>query len=286
MRVNLLFGLIFVIGCNAEKAKQEIFSYGKELGQVNKRLEEASGLAASATNSGFLWTLNDSGNDAVIFLIDESGTIRLACKLANATNRDWEDLAVGPGPQTEKSYVYVADIGDNDERFRFKIIYRFEEPILAQEKEIIITQYDTLVLRLPDGKRDMEALLLDPITRDLFLVSKRESKAGLYRAPAPVVHDTATLEKMLTLPLTEIVAGSISTDGNEVLLKSYGAVYYWKKSGNESVAALLANEPIELSYEREPMGEAVAWSRDGSAYYTLSESKGKRAHLVKYTRNQ
>ena len=286
MRIRLFIVFALVLGCNHERTTKEIFSNGKASGEVSKRLKEASGLAASAANPGLLWTLNDSGNSAEVFLIDEEANVRLVCKLANAINRDWEDIAVGPGPRPETNYVYVADIGDNDEKFGLKFIYRFEEPVLGLETEITITRYDTLVLRLPDAMRDTEALLLDPVTRDLFLVSKRENKAGVYRAASPGSHDTVTLDRILNLPMTQIVAGSISADGREILLKSYDHVYYWKKSGDESVAALLGKDPIELPYDREPMGEAIAWSRDGSAYYTLGESKGHRASLMKYKRNQ
>ena len=56
--------------------------------------------------------------------------IKLTCTLAGVENRDWEDIAVGPGPDASKSYVYVADIGDNEGQYQYKYIYRFEEPVL------------------------------------------------------------------------------------------------------------------------------------------------------------
>ena len=121
------------------------------------------GLAASATNPGFLWTLNDNGNPPEVFLIDQHARIRLVCKLPNVRNRDWEDIAIGAGPKEGKNYVYVADIGDNQAQYDFKVIYRFEEPVLSQEKEVVITEYDTLALRMPDGKRDAETILIDPL---------------------------------------------------------------------------------------------------------------------------
>ncbi len=285
MRIIILIGLLaFAFGCKTGKTSQALFSSGKALGEVDKRLEEASGLAASVANPGMLWTLNDNGNPAEVFLIDQHARTRLVCRLANVRNRDWEDMAIGAGPEEGKSYVYVADIGDNDAQYEFKIIYRFVEPMLSQEKEVIITEYDTLALRMPDGKRDAETLLIDPLTHDLFIVSKRENNVGLYRRPYPFTHDTTTLEKVSTLHLTAIVAGSISADGQEVLLKNYSKVFYWKKSNNESLSDLLAKQPIELDYEREPQGEAIAWSLDGSEFYTLSESHGGKASLIVYKR--
>ena len=287
MRIIVLIGLLaFALGCKTGKTSQVLFSSGEALGEVDKRLEEASGLAASVANPGMLWTLNDNGNPAEVFLIDQHAGIRLVCKLATVRNRDWEDIAIGAGPEEGKNYVYVADIGDNEAQHEFKVIYRFVEPVLSQEKEIIITEYDTLAMRMPDGKRDAETLLIDPLTHDLFIVSKRENNVGLYRSPYPFTRDTTTLEKVSTLHLTAIVGGSISADGQEVLLKNYGKVFYWKKSNNESLSNLLSNQPIELDYEREPQGEAIAWSRDGGEFYTLSESHDGKASLIVYKRSR
>jgi hypothetical protein len=287
MRIIGLIGLLAIAsGCKPEKTSQAIFSSGEALGEVDKRLEEASGLAASVANPGLLWTLNDNGNPPEVFLIDHHARIKLVCKLPNIRNRDWEDIAIGAGPEEGKNYVYVADIGDNEAQYDFKVIYRFVEPVLSQEKEIVITAYDTLAMRMPDGKRDAETILIDPLTHDLFIVSKRENQVSLYRSRYPFAHDTTTLEKVSTLRLTSIVAGSISTDGREVLLKNYGEVFYWKKSNNETLPELLAKEPIKLDYEREPQGEAIAWSRDGNEFYTLSESLSRNASLIVYKRNR
>ena len=68
-------------------------------------------------------------------------------------NRDWEDIAVGPGPVDGKNYVYVGEIGDNDAKYRFKRVYRFEEPVLNKTtKSIDIVAFDTIIFRLPKKK--------------------------------------------------------------------------------------------------------------------------------------
>src|SRR5688500_13312675 len=95
--------IMATVACSQKKGENsnsDIFLAGKELGEVtNKKLAEASGLAASADNPGLLWTLNDSGNKPEVYLIDEQLNIRLTCRLKNVINRDWEDLTVGPGPE-------------------------------------------------------------------------------------------------------------------------------------------------------------------------------------------
>ncbi len=281
-----LFALIalLTLACTREPARSDLFSAGNDLGEVPKRLEEASGLVASHLNEGMFWSLNDGGNPPEVYLIDQQARIRLTCRFPNLRNRDWEDIGIGAGPDEGQPYVYIADIGDNDAVYDYKMIYRFKEPVLANEKSLVITLYDTLVLKMPDGKRDTEAIMTDPLNNDLYVVSKRENEVGLYRALYPFTSDSITLTKTATLHLTSIVAGSISSDGGEVLLKNYAKVYYWKREKGESITDLLQREPIKLKYDREPQGEAICWSRDGSAYYTVSESRGKNASLMEYKR--
>jgi hypothetical protein len=255
------------------------------LGSVDSRISEASGLVASIANPGFFWTINDSGNPAEIFLIDRHAVIRLVCTLGNITNRDWEDISIDKDAHG-KSYLYVADIGDNHSLYKYKMIYRFQEPSLRNDKLRIITKFDTYVFQFSDGKRDAETILIDPKNHDLFIITKRENWVGLYQAPNPLSKDTMIFKKVMSLPFTQIVAGGISPNGKRVLLKNYDKVYLWERKENQTIPQLLLCAPMEVPYEREPQGEAIAWSRDGREFYTLSESQfRKHASLIVHNRN-
>src|SRR6185295_2348177 len=183
--------------CNGKRAR---LSEMVSLGRVDPRLEEASGLVASVVNPGFFWVINDSGNPPEIFLIDHQVKTRLVCTLFNGHNRDWEDIAIGAGPKPDKKYIYVADIGDNWSQNELKYIYRFEEPVLSTQNQLSIAQYDTLILRMPDGKTAAETILIDPITNDFFLISKRADSAVVYSANSPSPKNTIVLQKKLVLP--------------------------------------------------------------------------------------
>ena len=285
MRIPFFLVVVGLIAwcCNPGKPKSLIAT---SLGQVDQRLEEVSGLVASVANPGLLWCINDSGNPPEVFLIDEHGKTKMVCTL-NTDNRDWEDIAIGAGPELGMKYIYVADIGDNWAQYDLKFIYRFKEPMLSTQEGITITQFDTLILKMPDGKRDSETILIDPFTNDLFLISKREDSVAVYTTSFPFSSDTLVLQKAMTLPFTRIVAGSISLDGTEILLKDYEKVYYWKRSPQESLLNTLSNKPIELPYDREFRGEAIAWSIEGGKFYTLSEGNmGNSANLVVYKLKQ
>jgi hypothetical protein len=181
--------------------------------------------------------------------------------------------------------VYAADIGDNLEKFKVKLIYRFEEPTLAKGAEMTITKFDTIKVVLGDRVRDTEAIMIEPKTNDLYLVSKREDSVRLYQVKYPFTRDTLTAIRVAILPFHKIVAASISADGNEVLMKDYDRIYYWKASNNLDLEKLLMTKPIELAYERERQGEAICWARDGKGFYTLSEAvRGEMGRLLYYKR--
>jgi hypothetical protein len=255
---------------------------------TEKDLKEVSGLATSANNPGLFWTHNDSGNPAVIYLLDEKLNIRLSCKLEGIKNRDWEDITVGPGPEEGKNYVYVGEIGDNNAKHRYKYLYRFEEPVLDDRvSEMSITTFDTIVFELEGEKKDTESIMIHPETKDIYLVSKREKPVYVYELKNPQnTNDTLTAKQLVSLPLTQIVSAGISTDGKEIIMKNYDNIYYWEIK-DTSIADALQEKPQVLKYTEEPQGEAITFSRDGKGFYTLSEKiKGEKVFLYFYERQK
>ncbi len=282
-----ILSIFCAISCKKKEDKfSELFTKGEALGTVNDRLHEASGLIESIANPQRFWTLNDSGNPAEVFLIDQKANIKMVCKLKGVENRDFEDITIGAGPVEGKNYIYVADIGDNLSRYSTKLIYRFEEPTFSGNKEEFeITNFDTLRIKLSDRPRDTEAILFDPRLKDIYLVSKLEDSVSLYQIKFPFKNDTLIAEKLAILPLKNITAGNISADGKEVLLKNYKKIYYWRNDQGLPLSQLLLTKPAILPYSKEPQGEAICWAHDGTGYYTLSEkSDGKLGRLLYYKR--
>ncbi len=198
-----------------------------------------------------------------------------------------EDIGIDIG-NDGKPYLYIADIGDNSLQYDTKFIYRFEEPQLSpeQEAEIIITELDTFILRMPDGIRDAETILIDPTNHDLFILSKLKDSVGLYRVPQLIPNDTLMVQKIVQLPLGLIVAGSFTRDGKHLLLKSYSRIFYWERVAGESLPQILTKSFEELPYQHEEQGEAIAWSNDGTEFFTLSESTLlEQASLIRYKKD-
>ncbi len=252
----------------------------------DKRLSEVSGIAASVGNPGLFWAHNDSGGEPEVYLIDKSLNILLTCRLDGIVNRDWEDITIGPGPEEGKQYVYVGEIGDNDARYQYKMIYRFEEPVLGEQSEIKISSIDKIVFSLEDKRKDTETLLIDPASKALFVISKREEPVWLYELANPTEpSDTLVAKKLFSLPITQVVGGDVSPDRKSILLKNYEHIYFWSSKTAKPVKEILKSEFAEVPYELEPQGEALTWALDHSGFYTLSEKNiGKDTFLYFYGR--
>ncbi len=259
-------------------SQDTLFSKGIRQGVLeNEKLDEVSGIAASQSNANVLWTHNDSGDKSNLYLIGLHGENYGKVKLKGISNRDWEDIAISAGPINGVSYIYIAETGDNLAMHSDKTIYRIEEPDISEASfpiDLTINHVDALRFKYPDGKKDAEALMVDPIAKDVFIISKHETNVHVYKLPFPQsITEEIVAKKVGTLPTTKVVAADISPDGTEILIKTYFTVMYWKKKGDESIIDLLNTPPTLLPYIFEPQGEAITWKPDGTGYYTLSERK-------------
>ncbi len=256
-------------------------------------LYEISGVAASRTNPGMLYIHNDSGNPNEIYITNGNGDNIGTLTITPVGNRDWEDIAVGPGPIPGISYVYIGEIGDNDSKYSSVFVYRFPEPNLS-EKTIPyianIDQIDIIQLKYPDGPRNAETLMVDPQTKDIFIASKSSNLSNIYIAKYPQSLTTTTImTPVVQLNFNKATAGDISANGTEILLRSNELIWYWKLPANTSISQGLLSQPQVAPYFRnEPQGEGICFAADGSGYYTDTEIRGytgKLATISFYKRN-
>jgi hypothetical protein len=247
---------------------------------------EASGLATSEANPGIVWTHNDSGGGPEVFAVGvDDGGDRGRFTLDGAAAVDWEDMARGPGPDGGPDVLYLADIGDNLSRRPSVTVYRAPEPTIDPASPTgTIAGVDALGLTYADGPHDAEALLADPATGDLFVVTKAwdGSPAGAYRIPAdagpaaPTV--TARAGDVAVASGSLVTGGDVAADGSVVALRTYTAVLLWDRADGQSVAEALAGTPCSAPAPAEVQGESVALDPDGRGYVTLGEGAGAPVH--------
>lgn len=250
-------------------------------------LTEASGIAASRVNPGVFWVHNDSGDSNRIFAVGPDGRDRGTFVVQGCPARDWEDVAVGPGPIDGQSYLYIGDIGDNLASWKSITVCRVAEPIIptpSSREPIVLSEVKVLRLKYPDRPHNAETLMVDALTRDLYIVTKQDRVARVYVVPYPYDEQPTVIMAFVTeLPMAALAAGDIAPDGRRILLKDLGNIWMWERPPGSTVAQALSTAPTRLRYIREPLGEGVAWSADGRGYVTVSERVfGLVPHLYFY----
>jgi hypothetical protein len=256
-------------------------------------IDESSGLAASRANPGTYWTHNDSGDGPFIYAFDEKGARRGVWRVNGAKARDWEGIAVGPGPDKSRSYIYAGDIGDNSEHRMEIVVYRLPEPTITaadlqstKMRPSLTEPADVITLKYPDGSHDSECLLVHPITGDLYVLTKRVfAHTKIFKASAPLdTKSTITMKLMGKLEIPTrvggvITDGVIAPDGRRVALCDY-------LQGYELVLpdAIVDFDEIwkqqlkTIGMGERQQGEAITYRLDGRAL--LATSEGTSSPLI------
>ncbi|MEV0291125.1 hypothetical protein AB0H36_43935 [Kribbella sp. NPDC050820] len=231
----------------------------------DERITESSGLAKSQKYD-LWWTVNDSGDRARVFGVDNTGKVRMVLGF-KADVQDVEAVAVdGDGT------IYIADIGDAKGNRDQIEIYTIPEPAdLADNTNVTYHRYD---FTYPDGAHDAETLLVEPGTNQLFIVTKSSKGAGsIYAAPpAPSRQGTNELTKLAPAPAGTFTDGTFLPDGQRVVLRTYTgiATIAWGEP-----PTLVASATVSAS-----QGESVAVGPDGQTVLAGTEGADSPVYQV------
>jgi len=283
----LLLGLglpCVLLNCSCAALTQSTaFGPGRAVGIIRSDLiNEASGIVASRKNPAVLWVHNDSGDSARLFAINTKGGFLGTCTIAGAAARDWEDIAIGPGPDPNVPYLYIGDIGDNRGRYPDVTVYRVPEPgvgAAAPFGAMSAGPADAITLTYPDSPRDAETLLVDPLTRDIYIISKRELFAKVYRAAYPQSTTKRTrMERVAVLPWGAAVAGDVSSNGRRVIVRGMFNASIWTRPAGEPLWRAFAGKQTGLHLMPEPQGEGICFDRQSRGYFTIGEMNHPPLH--------
>lgn len=248
----------------------------EETGTLEKeKITEASGIVASRKNPGVLWVHNDSGDKANLYAIKPDGELIKTFRIKKAKSRDWEDIAIGPGPGKNLDYLYIGDIGDNSADHSSIRVYRIEEPDIETSKEgKKIGPADEIKLEYLDGPKDAETLLVDPLNGDIYIITKSQSFGMVYLAHFPQDTDKKTqLEFVTAIPLAMATGGDVSSNGELIIVRASDSAGLWKRPEGEKLWKAFGAEPVWIDLIEEPQGEAICFDANGGGFYTLSEMK-------------
>lgn len=257
-------------------------------------ITESSGLTASRLTPGVYWTHNDSGDGPFIYAFSTRGATLAVFRVAGAQARDWEDMAAGPGPERDKPYLYLGDIGDNNSARKEIVVYRVPEPAIVKStktKPATTSPAEAIRLRYPDGSHDAETLLVHPTSGNIYIVTKVAMvNAVIYEAAAPFgAAQPITMRRIGDIRLPSLfggilTGGSISPDGRRVALCDYFQGYELVlPAGAKDFNEIWKQKIVSFDIGKREQGEAITYRLDGRALLTTSE--GKRSPLLQVVRN-
>jgi len=208
------------------------------------RIPESSALASSTQHRGLVYTINDSGHDAMVFVVEAAtGRVRATTTLAGVAATDTEALAIGPDGR-----LYVADIGDNEGSRKTVALYALPQPGRTDS----VVRPTTYAVRYSDGPHDAEALVPVPGTSRLAIVTKDLLSGSVYLLPTDLSSDETNVAK----PVAGVTVPGLVTDGSAlsnrrtVLVRTYAEAVFYRMPGWRRVAA------ISLPIQRQ--GESLA----------------------------
>ncbi|WP_421753698.1 hypothetical protein [Croceimicrobium sp.] len=246
-------------------------------------LKECSGMAFIAPNA--LAMINDSGNDAELFICDTLGNLILRSPLKSLVNHDWESLAYADGK------LYIGDFGNNDnKRQNLEVLVLDISKLLTEGKWTMIAKIpfsypEQKAFPPEDSERyyDLEAMVV--YEDSLFLFTKNRTKPfdgkvkvyGLSRNPAP--QKAKLIKEFKTASGIQhfnwVSGACLSPNGEDLFLLGYSKIWYvesWRKT--ERIKAY----PYSLGNFSQKEAMAI---RGASLYFAEEELANRKPYLYK-----
>jgi hypothetical protein len=272
--ILISLGLLFA-GAEPPASPPIRYETGKRIAVLeNPQINESSGLACSRLADGVFWTNNDSGDRPRVFAFNLKGENLAEVSIPGAAAVDWEDMC--SFDLDGKSYLLLADAGDNDARRKSCTLYLVEEPkIDPAKRNVSLTAplASKIEFTYEDGPRDCEAVAVDPTTRTVLLIDKRVNRK-VYSLPIPkplVKSSTLTARCIGKLSLGWVTAMDVSPDGRQMIALTYLSAYEYTRRRGQTWTQAFQSEPRTISVPGRQQGESVCYGRDGKTLYLTSE---------------
>lgn len=184
--------------------------------------------------SDWIWTLEDSGNDAKLYAVNEKGELMNTVDIKGATNKDWEELT-----SDKEGNLYIGDFGNNHNMRKDLCIYKIAANQLKNKEADIAAKIE---FNFPEQTEfppadahkyyDLESFFLLNDTFYLFTKNRSSEFDGttfLYSIPNQAGnHAAKLLGSFKTCPdfrHCAITSADISPDGNKIVLLSYSHIW-------------------------------------------------------------
>ncbi|HVQ56379.1 MAG TPA: hypothetical protein VMS29_06455 [Pyrinomonadaceae bacterium] len=249
-------------------------------------ITESSGLAVSKCQKDVFWTHNDSGDGAFLYAFNSSGTKLGTWKLTGARNIDWEDMATVKASDG-RCYLYVGEIGDNDNRRDVHGVYRLVEPLASNDTAssskkdpIPVDTFEVLKFRYPDSRHNAETLLVHPANLDIYVITKRaDGAAEVFELKPnfdPDEIQSASRVAEISLPSGPkglVTGGDISPDGKRVVLCDYFSGFELVLPNDASgFDDIWPQKLVAFDLGPREIGESIAYAEDENTVFATTEN--------------
>jgi len=277
--MNKLLILIFLIvsACNTGNLNV--------IADLPKTLNEVSG-TETTSNIDWVWMLNDGGNKARIYGVNNKGNIKKELKI-NAQNNDWEDLT-----SDQNGNLYIGDFGNNDNKRKNLAILKVSVDSLKNNGNINIERISFKYpnqTKFPPKKKNMnfDCESFFHFNDSLYLFTKSRvknnfGKTKLYRIPAKVGHHVAEFISSFNSCNDLgcwITSADISNDGKSVALLSPKSVFVFTNfTKNDFFSGTLK----QYNFSFESQKEGVCFKDNQTLYITDEKAHGKGGNLYEF----
>lgn len=271
------------------------YAPAQELGRIkDPALTEISGVASSYKTPGAFWVHNDSGDSPRIFLVDKLGNTLTKGTLTYAKAHDWEDIA--SFQLKGKSYILIADIGDNSQNRRQYSLYIIEEPQYNPNgsnpdfypiRRKINFSYDT-------GSQNCESIAVDVRAKKIILVSKTNYQGSkriryVHELPLSVKGDTVTQVAKKIQEFDYINEGTtamdISNDGKRAtVLTVWDGAFEFTRNKHETWVEAFGKAPRRIAIPAGRQNEAICYDINGIDLYSMKEGHNSPIWFYKGTK--
>jgi len=242
-------------------------------------LEEISGFS-SAEGSPLLWSVNDSGNEAIVYGYNPlTNKIERTIEITNGENEDWEDVT-----SDDEGNIYIGDFGNNRNKRKDQVIYqlstRHELPKVAMEAIKISFQFedqDKFPPKKKDRNFDVEAFVYLDGNFYLFTrnrSSKFDGTTKLYKLPAQPGHHRALLmDTFVTCKDDDdcqVTAAAIDRTHNRLVLLSYNKVWLFSNYPTDN---FFKGSVRKIKLNHTSQKESISF-RDQTSLYIADEENG------------
>lgn len=260
----------------------------EELFSMPKKIKESSAVEVTE-KSDLIWTLEDSGNDPLLFALNLKGEIVNTVEITDAKNNDWEDLT-----SDKDGNLYIGDFGNNDNDRKDLSIYKINDSDLSKkeasvaEKTAFFFPEQTL---FPPKKSerfyDVESFFLFENHFYLFTKNRSSKFDGttlLYQVPnQPGNHPAKLISSFKTCDNFNhcaVTSADISPDGKKVALLSADKVWIFTEFTSPN---FLSGKVEQIDLNNFTQKEGICFVGNDELYITDEKDKktgGKLYRLI------